>query len=105
MKLRSKLHTSDKTEYTVEFECVSTFLVGFQEASGLTNRQILDKAVKVANETFDKGGCLMTERATADGFYTFTALGVDRTTGHVLGRPTHDKPALKVIKGSMSRNG
>jgi hypothetical protein len=105
MKLRTKPRIEDKCEYTVEFECVSTFLVGFQEAAGLTDRQILEKATRVANETFDRGGCLMTERATAEGFWTFTALGVDRSTGHVLGRPTQQKPRLKIIKGSMARNG
>lgn len=105
MKLRVKTRIEDKTEYTVEFECVSTFLVGFKEATGLTDRQILEKAITVANQTFDKGGCYMTERATAEGFYTITALGVDRSTGHILGRPTQIKPQLKVIKGSMTRNG
>ncbi len=105
MKLRLKTQSEDKTEYTVEFECISTFLVGFQAPTGLTDRQILEKAVSIANDNFDKGGCWMTERATSEGFYTFTALGVDRSTGHILGRPTQIKPQLKVIKGSMIRNG
>ncbi len=105
MKVRQKPKIETKTEYTVEFECVSTFLVGFQEAAGLTDRQIMDKAISIANETFDKGGCWMTERATAEGFYTFTALGVDRTTGHILGRPTQPKPQLRYIKGNSVRNG
>lgn len=105
MKLRMKTHSTEKIEYTVEFECISTFLVGFKAETGLTDRQILEKAIGVASETFDKGGCWMTERATADGFNTFTALGVDRSTGHILGRPTQVKPQLKIIKGSMTRNG
>jgi hypothetical protein len=105
MKLRLKPVVTDKCEYTVEFECVSTFLVGFQDVAGLTDRQILEKATGVANETFARGGCWMTERATADGFYTFTALGIDRSTGHILGRPAQEKPKLKVIKGSVARNG
>ncbi len=105
MKIRMKKQAEAKCEYTVEFECVSTFLVGFKETEGLTDRQILEKALGVADLTFDKGGCWLTERATADGFCTFTALGIDRSTGHILGRPAQARPQLKYVKGSMTRNG
>lgn len=99
MKLRvTKPRVEERAEYTVEFQAVSTFLVGFTEAVGLTDRQVMEKAIALANDTFQRGGCWVTERATADGFTTFTALGIDRSSGHILGRPAQDRPRLKIVK-------
>lgn len=96
--IQSRGEKGPKTEYTVEFQCVSTFLVGFQESAELTDRQILAKAIEIANHTFERGGCLMLERSTSESFYTFTALGVDRSSGHILGRPTQERPRLRLVK-------
>ena len=39
-------------EYTVEFSCESTFLISFKDTGGLTEKQIIQKGIDIANLTF-----------------------------------------------------
>ncbi|MCB0418210.1 MAG: hypothetical protein H6617_01100 [Bdellovibrionaceae bacterium] len=87
-----------ETEYTVQFECISTYIVGFQDAAGLTERQILRKAIERANNTFTSNGSLTLEGANNDGFFALTAHGIDRSTGVLVGSPPTMKPKLKLVK-------
>ena len=87
-----------ETEYTVQFECISTYIVGFQDAAGLTEKQILRKAIERANSTFTSNGSLTLEGANNDGFFALTAHGIDRSTGAIVGNPPAMKPELKLVK-------
>lgn len=87
-----------ETEYTVQFECVSTYIVGFQDVAGLTDRQILRKAIEKANTTFTSNGTLTLEGANNDGFFALSAHGIDRATGVIVGNPPAARPKLKLVK-------
>ncbi len=87
-----------KSEYSVQFECVSTYLAYFEDTSGLTDQQIVAKALEIAKTTFDQGSSLLVERMSTRGSYAIMAMGVDATTATVLGKPAFTKPQLKIVK-------
>ena len=94
----AKSATITKSEYSVEFECIAKFLVCFEDASGLTPRQIVAKATEIADKALGPGGSMMVERSSKEGSYAIAALGVDRSSAHVMNGATHAKPALRLVK-------
>ena len=95
---KRKNQKDTKREYTVAFHCASSFLVGFEDASGLTDRQILEKAVQMASKTFENGANLKIEHSSHLGFYELTALGIDRSSANILGKEPQDRPKLVLVK-------
>lgn len=93
-----RVYRSSKQEYTVEFACVSTYRVCFKAVEGMTDRQVLQKAKRLANATFKRGGIWNIERNTSDGYFCFAVLGIDRSTGQVVDKPAQPKPRLILIK-------
>ena len=94
---KTKKEPATLTEYSVEFESVSKFLAYFKEEPGLTDAQVIEKALKIADTALG-GGQLTIERTNPLGGYAFTALGVDSTTAHILGRPVLERPKLRLVK-------
>src|ERR1043165_994363 len=88
-----------ESEYSVEFECISHFLIHFKTESGLTDRQILAVALKNAQQSLGRGVSLTLERAGQKGSSTLNAVGVDTRSGRVLGKPVHDRPKLRLLRG------
>ncbi len=86
-------------EYSVEFESVSKFLAYFRDQPGLSDEEIVARALRIAEGALG-GGCLTIERTSVQGSYAFTALGVDRRSAHILGKPqiVAEKPKLRVVK-------
>ena len=87
-----------KSEYSVEFECYAKFLVYFEAESNLTDRQIIASATKIAEGALGPGGSVMIERTSREGSYAITALGVDRSSAHIMGKPLQETPRLRVVK-------
>ena len=99
MKQGERLQSvSPLAEYSVEFEAVSTFLAYFRDVPGLTDEEIVQRAVKIAQGALG-GGSMTIERSSREGSYAFVALGVDRRSARVLGKPAlPHRPALKLVK-------
>lgn len=99
------VEASPKAEYSVEFESVSTFLAYFRDVPGLTDQEIVDRALQIARGAFGNGGTLTIERTSRDGSFAFQALGVDRESARILGKPSFLRPKLqlRLVKGAASQ--
>lgn len=101
MRVETVLAQTDlqpKREYVVEFTCASSFLIGFKAPEGLSRQEILQQAVETTNRFFENGGSLSMERSNSEGFYTFTVIGIDRSTGQILGNDlATEVPRLKLV--------
>ncbi len=101
MKLNVKSFGGEpKCEYSVQFECYSTFLAYFEGEAGLSEKQIIERALRIAEGTFGRGGSLTVERSSKSGSYAFQGLGVDRRTARILGRSSdnEERPNLRLVK-------
>lgn len=87
-----------KSQYIVEFSAVSTFLVDFEDAAGLTERQIITKALKLANVPFENGGGFTTEFTQGDCTFAFIAVGYEPASAQITGKPLPLKPKLRLVK-------
>ena len=93
-----QLETRTKSQYSVEFECIAKFLAYFEDVSGLTDRQIVAKALQIANGVIGPSGSLMVERTSKSGSFAISTLGVERLSAQILGKPAHTGPTLRVVK-------
>lgn len=98
MKLVDMKNVDNKSEYIVEFECVSKMRVTFEDVSDLNKAEIADKAVQIVQEMFKRDGLLITERIAKDHSYAFTAMGIDPKSANILNQPKSSRNFLKLIK-------
>lgn len=96
---KGSLGHSGKSQYIVEFSGFATFLVDFEDTAGLTERQIISKALKLANGPFDNGGGFTTEFSRGECTYAMIANGYDPATANITGKPLPERPRLKLVKG------
>src|SRR5437868_1855081 len=87
-----------KAEYSVQFECISTFNVYFEAPAGLRDAAIIARALEIARATFNQGGNIMLEQNGREASYALVATGVDPKSALVLGKPAEDKPRLRLLK-------
>lgn len=86
-----------KSEYTVEFECISKILIAFEDTAGLTQNQIAAKALEIAKNAFEKEGTIHTERIAKEHSYSVAVLGVDPQSANVLSTASPRPLKLKLI--------
>lgn len=89
---------SGKSQYIVEFSGFTTFLVDFEDTAGLTERQIISKALKLGNAPFENGGGFTTEFSRGECTYAMIANGYDPATASITGKPLPERPRLKLVK-------
>jgi len=85
-------------EYSVQFECHSTFLAYFKARPGLTEADILQRALELAREAFGDRGNLTLERSSGHGSFACSVHGIDRTSAKILAPHTPPRPKLTVVK-------
>ncbi len=84
-------------EYSVQFECYSTFLAYFKARPGLTQEEVLLRALELAREAFGDRGNLTLERSSKHGSFACSVHGIDKTSAKILA-PFIPKPKLTVVK-------
>ena len=85
-------------EYSVQFECYSTFLAYFKAQPGLSEEDILRRAMGLALEAFGESGNLTLERSSRHGSFAFSGYGIDKTTAKILAPFHSPRPKLTLIK-------
>lgn len=88
-----------KNQYIVEFNAVATYVVDFEDTEGLTERQIISKALKLAKGPFENNGGLSLEFSAGEATHALVALGYEPASAHITGKPLPEKPQLKLVKG------
>ena len=94
----SGVASNGKTTYLVEFPCYSTFIVEFEDAPGLTERQIIANAQKLAEVPFANEGGMTTEFGKNGCTYAFVAVGIEPQRAQITGKPLPDRPKLRLVK-------
>ncbi len=85
-------------EYSVQFECYSTFLAYFKARPGLTQTEVLQRALELAKEAFGDRGSLTLERSSKHGSFACSIHGIDQSSAKILAPQMLPKPKLSVVK-------
>lgn len=94
-----KFQPKEKSQYIVEFSAVATYVIDFEDAAGLTERQIIAKAQELAKGPFQNNGGLSLEFSAGQCTHALVALGFEPSSAHISGKPLPEKPQLRLVKG------
>lgn len=94
-----KFQPNEKSQYIVEFSAVATYVVDFEDAAGLTERQIIAKAQQLAKAPFENNGGLSLEFTLGRSTHALVALGYEPASANISGKPLPEKPQLRLVKG------